>query len=461
MRVNVSSTKSTMGHLIAAAGAVEVAVCALADPSRRDAGQREPASSATPTATSTSSPARRAAQRVRVAMSNSFGFGGSNSCVVVRHPDGSRRRRRGASAEARHDGSRRAWSSPAPAPSARPAWRRTTILDAVLRRPLGDRPDRAVGHDGLAAAASRRRSPTSIRARWSTTASCTSSSAAPTSFGLYAAGRAIERSGIVAHRDALDGRRRGRSTATAPASTSARAAATTRTSTTTSRCSTAAGGELPAFGRELANTVNPMWLLRTLPNNVLGHIGIKHGLKGAERLHHQPQRRRHARGHRGDRGAAQRRGRPRGRGRATIRRSSRRWCSTTTGWACSRRETLRPFDARHDGSLFGEGAGALVLETEASARGARTRRCSAKCSAAATPARRRACSRSATTATASRARSREALDDAQLAPADVGMIVAHGNGTPQSDASEAAAIRRVFGAAMPPVTGVQVGVRPH
>ncbi len=30
-------------------------------------------------------------------------------------------------------------------------------------------------------------------------------------------------------------------------------------------------------------------------------------------------------------------------------------------------EMLRPFDARHDGSLFGEGAGALMLETEASA----------------------------------------------------------------------------------------------
>ena len=28
---------------------------------------------------------------------------------------------------------------------------------------------------------------------------------------------------------------------------------------------------------------------------------------------------------------------------------------------------LRPFDARHDGSLFGEGAGALLLETAASA----------------------------------------------------------------------------------------------
>jgi 3-oxoacyl-[acyl-carrier-protein] synthase-1 len=32
------------------------------------------------------------------------------------------------------------------------------------------------------------------------------------------------------------------------------------------------------------------------------------------------------------------------------------------------------------------------------------------------------------------------------------MVVAHGNGTPQSDISEATAIRRVFGAAPPPVT---------
>jgi 3-oxoacyl-[acyl-carrier-protein] synthase II len=33
------------------------------------------------------------------------------------------------------------------------------------------------------------------------------------------------------------------------------------------------------------------------------------------------------------------------------------------------------------------------------------------------------------------------------------MIVAHGNGTPNSDASEARALGRVFGADMPPVTG--------
>ena len=40
----------------------------------------------------------------------------------------------------------------------------------------------------------------------------------------------------------------------------------------------------------------------------------------------------------------------------------------------------------------------------------------------------------------------------RLVPADIGMIVAHGNGTPQSDTSEAAAICSVFGPATPPVT---------
>ena len=40
-------------------------------------------------------------------------------------------------------------------------------------------------------------------------------------------------------------------------------------------------GDLGGFGRELASVVNPMWLLRTLPNNVLCHVGIKYHLKGA------------------------------------------------------------------------------------------------------------------------------------------------------------------------------------
>jgi 3-oxoacyl-[acyl-carrier-protein] synthase II len=85
-RVGVSSTKSTMGHLIAAAGAVEVAVCALAIargemPINANLVERDPDCNLNFV---TGTPRR---QKIRVAMSNSYGFGGSNSCVVLRHPE--------------------------------------------------------------------------------------------------------------------------------------------------------------------------------------------------------------------------------------------------------------------------------------------------------------------------------------------------------------------------------------
>jgi 3-oxoacyl-[acyl-carrier-protein] synthase I len=51
-----------------------------------------------------------------------------------------------------------------------------------------------------------------------------------------------------------------------------------------------------------------------------------------------------------------------------------------------------------------------------------------------------------------------ALHDAQLTPAEIGMIVAHGDGTQGSDASEAVALLEVFGSDMPPVTGFKWAV---
>jgi beta-ketoacyl-acyl-carrier-protein synthase II len=79
----VSSTKSTMGHLIAAAGAVEAAVCALAIhhrtiPINANLKQRDPECDL-------NFVCGQATQKdLRVAMSNSLGFGGSNSCLVFR-----------------------------------------------------------------------------------------------------------------------------------------------------------------------------------------------------------------------------------------------------------------------------------------------------------------------------------------------------------------------------------------
>jgi beta-ketoacyl-acyl-carrier-protein synthase II len=85
-RVAVSSTKSVMGHLIAAAGAVEAAVCALAIhdgtlPVNANLREVDPDCDVDIVR---GEPRRR---RVRVALSNSLGFGGSNSCLAFRNPE--------------------------------------------------------------------------------------------------------------------------------------------------------------------------------------------------------------------------------------------------------------------------------------------------------------------------------------------------------------------------------------
>jgi 3-oxoacyl-[acyl-carrier-protein] synthase-1 len=211
------------------------------------------------------------------------------------------------------------------------------------------------------------------------------------------------------------------------------------------------GGSLPKFGQELSNMVNPMWLLRSLPNNVLCHVSIRNQLKGpngcithhttsgvlaviesAWALREGDAQRVVAIGH-----------------DAPIEPQTLLYLNRV---GLISHDLLRPFDARHNGCLLGEGAASLVLETEVSAR-----------------------ERGATVlgeylggGDASEGEGifdvREdgdglsraiecALDDAGLKPADVGMIVAHANGTQGSDRSEAAALLRVFGADMPPVTG--------
>ena len=267
--------------------------------------------------------------------------------------------------------------------------------------------------------------------------------------GLYAAGSALAAAGVVAHRDTLD------ETATATFNDRTGVYVGSGAGNFSNQYDyfqlmTDAKGDLITFGRELSNTVNPMWLLRTLSNNVLGHIGIKWTLKGANACitNHSVggilaviEAAEALRTGEADRAVAV--------GHDAPIEPQMVIYYHRLGLLAS--EALLPFDVRRDGSLFGEGAGALFLETEASAASRNAPVLGEilggghACEAQGLIAIRDDGDGVVRAIT-------QALDDAGIAAADVGMIVTHGNGVWQSDFSEAAAIRAVFGAAPPPVT---------
>jgi 3-oxoacyl-[acyl-carrier-protein] synthase II len=119
----------------------------------------------------------------------------------------------------------------------------------------------------------------------------------------------------------------------------------------------------------------------------------------------------------------------------------------------------RPFDSARDGFVIAEGAAFCVLETmqHASARGATIhgevlgygRNADAHHITAPVPG-----------GAGAAACMQLALDDAGLSPAEIGHINAHGTSTPLNDATEAEAIRKVFGELSLPVTSTK-GVTGH
>lgn len=213
---------------------------------------------------------------------------------------------------------------------------------------------------------------------------------------------------------------------------------------------TEAGGDLHKFGTELAATVNPMWLLRSLPNNVLCHVGILYGLKGTNACitNHSTsgmlamiEALAGLRAGEADRAVAI--------GHEAPIEPQYMLYYERAGLVS--RAGLRPFDASRDGSLFGEGAGALVLES-ADAAAERDAPVLGELLGGGAAADADGLLPIREDGSGVVAAVQAALADAEMSTADVGVVVAHGNGTRASDASEARALREIFGSDLPPIT---------
>ncbi len=260
------------------------------DPSRRDAGQRQPArarsrlrSQSRDRRAAPAADPRHAVQFVRL-----------RRLEQLRRAAASRTLSEPAPSE---PWAHRASSSPAPAPSAASGRDPAAILDAILAgrsaiAPIG-------GWDTAGwPTRTRRRSPTSIRATWSTTASCTSSSGAPTCSASTRRAAPSTRRAFVPHRDAS---RRGRIRGLQRPHRRLRRLRRRHVREPVRLFPADDDGERrpAAFGRELANTVNPMWLLAHAAEQRAVPCRHQARLQGRQRLHHQPQRQRHARSDRG------------------------------------------------------------------------------------------------------------------------------------------------------------------
>jgi beta-ketoacyl-acyl-carrier-protein synthase II len=104
----------------------------------------------------------------------------------------------------------------------------------------------------------------------------------------------------------------------------------------------------------------------------------------------------------------------------------------------------RPFDVDRDGFVMGEGAGLLVLESEAHARqrGATPLAVLAGCGASADAFHATAPPEDGGGAVLA---IRRAVDDAGIGPGELGHLNAHGTSTPLNDVAEARALRTVLG----------------
>jgi 3-oxoacyl-[acyl-carrier-protein] synthase I len=199
---------------------------------------------------------------------------------------------------------------------------------------------------------------------------------------------------------------------------------------------------MQVFAEHLFATVHPMWLLRILPNNVLAYIGIISGFLGVNHniVNHAV---------------------------SGMQALTEAYYAIKTGQAkraivvsydmatelqslyyyqklgLISAGDLKPFDKTHDGTVLADGACALVLESEESA-SARAATIYGKIKAAHTNSDAQGLYNIDTEHKSLDDCLRQTLAGAALQSADVGAIIAHGNGNNKSDATEILSINNIF-----------------
>lgn len=118
---------------------------------------------------------------------------------------------------------------------------------------------------------------------------------------------------------------------------------------------------------------------------------------------------------------------------------------------------MKPFDAAHDGTILAEGAAALVLESEASAR-ARNATCYAEVLFGQSATESHGLFSLQADGQPLAELISSTLERASCTAQDVSCVIAHGNGNKNSDESEACALAQVFATQSVPVSAFKWSV---